>query len=132
MTPSSIFFDLVVFLLSRLINGQSFIIISLMVLELSQFLFIKDWPEIRKSETIPSECYPIPGEWCKLSYAAKCQVYSFYRFRVIQGKSTGGGVKIPTPRRSSEEKYILKIFAKITGRNLHRSLSLIKLQAADM
>ena len=35
-------------------------------------------------------------------------------------------------RRSSEEKHILKIFAKITGRNLHRSLSLIKLQAADM
>ena len=153
MTSSSISSYVVVFLLSGLINGPSFIMISFLVLELWQFLFIRDWPEIRKSERPLSEFCPIPGEWCKLPYAAKCQVYSFYCFWVIKGKPTGGGIKkLPPPTRlgltyvnlrcskaseaamwrCSGEKDILKIFAKITGTNLHRSLSLIKLDVAGM
>ena len=28
-----------------------------------QFFFIRDWPEIRKSETPPSEFCPISGDW---------------------------------------------------------------------
>ena len=100
MTSSSISSYVVVFLLSGLINGPSFTMISFLVLELWQFFFIRDWPEIRKSEIPMSEFCPIPGEWCKLPYAAKCQVYSFYRFWVIKGKPTGGGIKkLPPPTR---------------------------------
>ena len=40
--------------------------ISSLVLELWQFSFIKDWPEIRKSETPPSEFCPISGDWGEL------------------------------------------------------------------
>ena len=36
------------------------------VLELWQFSFIRDWPEIRESEIPPSEFCPIPGDWDKL------------------------------------------------------------------
>ena len=65
--------------------------ISLLVLELWQFSFIKDWPEIQKSEILPSEFYPIYGDWGKLGIpnlaqmsskklqnTVKYQRYSFY------------------------------------------------------
>ena len=52
--------------LSSLVNGQNFMSISLLVLELWQFSLIKDWPEIWKSEIPPSEFYPISGVWAKL------------------------------------------------------------------
>ena len=48
--------DVAVFLLSILVTGP-----SSMVLELWQFLFIRDWPEIRKTEMRPSGFYPISG-----------------------------------------------------------------------
>ena len=54
------------FLLSSLVTGPSFMSISTLVLELRQFSFISDWPEIRKSETPTSEFFPIPEEWGKL------------------------------------------------------------------
>ena len=66
MTSSSIFFDVVLFLLSSLVTGPSFMSISSLVLELWQFSFIRDWPEIRKSEIPPSEFCPISGDWGKL------------------------------------------------------------------
>ena len=50
MTSSKIFFNNVLFLLSSLVTGQSFMSISSLVLKLWQFPFIRDWPEIRKSE----------------------------------------------------------------------------------
>ena len=40
--------------------------ISSLVLELWQFSFIRDWPEIRKSEIPPSEFCPISGDWGEL------------------------------------------------------------------
>ena len=63
---SSNFFDLAVFLLSSLVTGPSFMSISSLVLELWQFSFIRDWPEIRKSEIPPSEFCPISGDWGEL------------------------------------------------------------------
>ena len=69
--------------------------------------FIRDWPEIWKSEIPPSGFCPISGDWggvrdtkCgtnvsikMLLNAAKFQSYSFDRFWVIKGKPTGVGVK---------------------------------------
>ena len=66
MTSTSNFFDVVLFLLSSLVTGPSFMSISSLVLELWQFSFIRDWPEIRKSEIPPSELCPISGDWGKL------------------------------------------------------------------
>ena len=66
MTSTSNFFDVVLFLLSSLVTGPSFMSISSLVLELWQFSFIRDWPEIRKSEIPPSAFCPISGDWGKL------------------------------------------------------------------
>ena len=66
MTSSSNLFDVFLFLLWSLVNGPSFMSISSLVLELWQFTFIRDWPEIRKSEIPPSEFCPISGDWGKL------------------------------------------------------------------
>ena len=63
MTLSSIFFDVVLFLLSILVTGPCFMLIPSLVLE---FSFIRDWPEIRKSEICPSEFSLISGDWGKL------------------------------------------------------------------
>ena len=59
------FFEVTLFLLSGLITGPSFMSISSLVLELWHCLFIKDWPEIRKSEISPSEFCQISGIWSK-------------------------------------------------------------------
>ena len=59
------FFD-VAFLLLILVTGPSFMSIAWLVLEIWQFLFIKDWPEIWKSEIPQSEFCHIPGDWGKL------------------------------------------------------------------
>ena len=66
MTSSSNFFDVVLFLLSSLVTGPSFMSMSSLVLELWQFSFIRDWPEIWKLEIPPSEFCPISGEWGEL------------------------------------------------------------------
>ena len=50
-----IFRTFFLFLLSSLVTGRSFMSISSLVLELWQFSFIRDWPEIRKSEIPPSD-----------------------------------------------------------------------------
>ena len=66
MTSTSNFFDVVLFLLSSLVTGPSFMSMSSLVLELWQFSFIRDWPEIRKSEIPLSEFLPISGDWGEL------------------------------------------------------------------
>ena len=66
MMSLSKFFDVVLFLLSSLVTGSSFMSISSLVLELWQFSFIRDWPEIKKSEIPPSEFCPISGDWDEL------------------------------------------------------------------
>ena len=66
LTSSPNFLDVVLFLLSNLFIGPSFMSISSLLLELSQFPFIIDWPEIWKSEIPLSEIRPIYGNWDKL------------------------------------------------------------------
>ena len=66
MTSTSNILNVVLFLLSSLVTGQSIISISSLVLELWQFSFTRDWPEIRKSEIHPSEFCPISEDWGKL------------------------------------------------------------------
>ena len=59
-------FDAALFPLSGLVTGSSFMSISSLVLELWQFPFIRDWPEIQKSEIPPSEFCQISGDWVEL------------------------------------------------------------------
>ena len=90
MTSSSNFFDAVLSLLPSLVTGPIFMSISSLVLKLWQFSFIRDWPEMRKSEILPSEFCPISGDWGKLGMwlnAGKRQGYSFYCFWVIKQKN---------------------------------------------
>ena len=58
-----IFFDVILFLLSSLVAGSSFMSVSFLVLELWQFSFIRDWSEIWKSEIPSSEFCQISGDW---------------------------------------------------------------------
>ena len=115
MTSSSVFFDVILFLLSSLVTGPSFMSISSLVLELWQFYFVRDWPEIQKSEIPPSGFCPISGDWGELwipNSARRFPIkyywmlqnargYIFYRFWVIKEKPTGGrgggGVKLFSP-----------------------------------
>ena len=60
-------FDVVFFLLSSLVTVLNFMLILSLVLELWQFLFIGDWPEIWKSEILPSKFCPISGDWGRMS-----------------------------------------------------------------
>ena len=66
MALSSIFFYVVLFLLSFLVTGPSFMSIWSLVLELWQFSFIRSWPEIRKWEITSSEFFSIFGDCGKL------------------------------------------------------------------
>ena len=53
---------------------------SSLVLELWQFSFIRDWPEIRKSEIPPSELCPRSGDWGKLwiPHLARMSLIEYY------------------------------------------------------
>ena len=66
MTSSSKCFDVGLFLLWSLVIRTGFMSISLLVLELWQFFFIRDWPEIRKSQIPPSEFCTMFRDWGKL------------------------------------------------------------------
>ena len=96
------FFNVALFLLSSLVSGPSFMSVSSLVLELWQFSFIRDWPEIRKSDIPLSEFCQISRDWGELGIPNLTQVslikrlwllqnarVTFYRFWVIRGKPTG-------------------------------------------
>ena len=112
MTSSSIFFDAVLFILSSLVTGPGFMSLSSLVLELWQFLFLRDWPEIQKSEILLSEFCSISGDWGKLGITnlalkfliecywmlenAKVTAFTVYELlRKDQQGGGGGGVKLP-------------------------------------
>ena len=65
MAYRQFFFDVVLFPLSSLVTRPSFMSVSSLVLELWLYSFIKDWPEIRKSEIPPFEFCPISRDWYK-------------------------------------------------------------------
>ena len=66
MTSSTTFFDVAFFLLSSLVTGPSFLSISSLVLKLWQFSFVRDWPEIWKSDIPSSEFFTLSGDWGEL------------------------------------------------------------------
>ena len=84
LMPSSKFFDIALFLLSSLVTGSSFMLISRLILELWQFSFIKDWPEIRKSEIPSSEFYPVSGDWGKVALAHLAQMFLIKSYWMVQ------------------------------------------------
>ena len=63
VTSSSIFFEVVLFVWSSLVTGPSFMLISSLVLELRQFTFIRDSPEIQKPQILSSEFCKISRDW---------------------------------------------------------------------
>ena len=99
------------FFLSSLVTGPNFMSISSLVLELWQFTFVRDWPEIRKSEIPPSEFCPISGDWSKLaipnlarSSSIKCywilqnsRVTAFTVSELLRENQYEGEVKLPPP-----------------------------------
>ena len=60
------FCDVTFFLFSSLVADLSFMSILWLVLESWQFLFIKNWPKIRKSEIHASKFCQISGDWGEL------------------------------------------------------------------
>ena len=83
-TSSTIFFEVALFLLSILVTGPSFMSISSLVLELWQFLFIRDWPEIRKSEIPPSEFSPKSGSWSELGIPNLARMFLIKCYWMLQ------------------------------------------------
>ena len=118
---SSFFFDVVLFLLSTLVTGPSFMSVSSLVLELWQFCFIRDleigntpvwvFPNMWRLGQVRDTKFGMNISNKILLNAAKCQCYTFYRFWVIKGKPTGVGVKLlpsapPTQIRVKETWFI--------------------------
>ena len=79
-----IFFDVVLFGLSGLVTGPNFKSISSLVLELWQFFFMGDWPEIRKSEIPLSEFCPISGDWIELWIPNLTQMFLIECYWMLQ------------------------------------------------
>ena len=107
-TSTSNFFDVVLFLLSSLVTGLSFMSVSSLVLELWQLSFIRDWPEIRKSEIPQSETgrqgramdtkFGTSVSNRMLLNAAKFQGTALTVFELSrENQLGGGGVKLPPP-----------------------------------
>ena len=66
ITSLSNCFDTVLFLLSSLVTGLSFVSISSLVMDLWQFSFVKNWPEIQISEIPLSEFCALCRGWSML------------------------------------------------------------------
>ena len=97
--------DVVVFPSSSLVTDSSFLSVSILILELWQFSFIRDWPKSRKSEPnflrlrqVRDTKFDTIVSNEKLLNAPKCQVCRIYHFWVIKGKTRGEGVKSPPPQ----------------------------------
>ena len=99
------FLDVVLFLLSILVTGPSFMSISSLVVELWQFSFIADWRGIRKLEIPRSEFCLISRDWGELwipnfakmslteSYwmLQNFRVTAFTVFELLRENQLGGG-----------------------------------------
>ena len=148
-TSSSIFllfffFVFFLFLLLSLVTGPSFISISLLVLKLWQFYFMRNWPNLEIGDT---PTWVLPNIWWlgqgrdtkfgtnvsnkMLRNSAKCQGYSLYHFWVIKWKPTigGGRVKLPPPPPTQirVKTFLWNLFTKTIFINW-RGLPFIPLQ----
>ena len=111
MTSTSNFFDVVLFLLPSLVTGPSFMSTSSLVLELWQVSFIRDWPEIQKSEISLSEFCSISEDWRELwipnlarMFLMECywilqnsRVTAFTIFELLRQNQLGGDKITPPP-----------------------------------
>ena len=77
-------FDPALYPLSNLVTGPCFLSISSLVLELWQFYFLRDWAEIRKSDTSPSEFCPISGGLNKLEIQNFARVFLIKCNKMVQ------------------------------------------------
>ena len=84
MTSSSNLFDVTLFLFLKLVTGSSVLSISSLVLELWQFPFIRDWPEIQKSEILPSEFCAISGDLGELGIPHLSQISLIKFYSILQ------------------------------------------------
>ena len=82
----------------------NFMSISWLFLELWQFTFKRDWPEIRKSEIPPSEFRPLSGDWVESEMAnlAWMSLTKFYWMLLVlsyllRQKQKGGELLPPLP-----------------------------------
>ena len=103
MTLSN-FFEIVLFLLSSLVTGPSFMSISSLALELWQFSFIRDWPEKRKYPRLSFTQYLETGSSYGYQICHEClwmlqnsRVTAFTVFELLRENQLGGGVKLPPP-----------------------------------
>ena len=134
---SSPFFDVVLFLLSNLVTGPRFMLISSLVLELWQFSFVRGWPEIQKSKMRPSEFRPISGDWGGLVLPImagmsviiiKCywmlqdaRFTAFTVFELVRENPTwGGGVKLNPPSAQPNQIRFNSCFVWITVESLDK------------
>ena len=76
--------------------------ISLLLLELWQFLFIRDWPEIWKSEIPLSEFGPISWDWGKLVVPNLTQMSLMKSYWILQN-STVTAFTVSELRGSKQE-----------------------------
>ena len=83
MKSSSKFYWRVLFLLSSLVTGLNFMRKLSSVLELWQ-CFLRNWPEIRKSEIAPSEFCPIFGDWDKLRIPNMARMFLMKCYYMLQ------------------------------------------------
>ena len=109
MTSTSNFFDVVLFLVSRLVTDPNFMSISSLVLELWQFSYIRDWPEIQKLGIPTSEFFPVSGDWGELwipnlarMSLIECycmlqnyRVTAFTVFELLRKNQLGGKITLP-------------------------------------
>ena len=119
------FFDVVLFLLSNLVTGPSFMSLSSLFLKLWQFSFIRDWPEIQKLKIPPSEFCPISGDWGKLGVPNLAQMSLIICYWMLQNtrvttftvsellrenKQGGKIILLPTPRLGLNKHKILRVW----------------------
>ena len=131
ITLSSILFHIVLFYLSSLGTGPSFMSISSLVFELTVFFYkaltrnpeianIHIWvlPNIWRLRLVRDTKFGTDVSNEMLLNAAKCQDYSFYRCWVIKGKPTwkGGGDKI-TPH-----PFQIRAMIEVSWENCKRSV----------
>ena len=84
MTSSLTFFDVAMFFFSSLVTGSISMSISLPVLKVRLFSFIKDSAEIRKLEIPPSKVCPISGDWGKFGIANLTRMSIMKCYRTLQ------------------------------------------------
>ena len=83
--------------------------VSSLVLELWQFTFIRNWPEIQKSEIPPSDFCPIFGDWGELGKPNLAWIKFYlmlqkaFTISELLRENQQGGLKLPLTQIRVEE-----------------------------